>query len=363
MIKIAFIKFGGMAMGGTETVLQTIAANLPKNEFKVDYFYCDAAPYLGSDYKHIDTDPSRVEYVKKNGVNLIKFTVKYKDVRTPTHDWVDTNFWETFTESKYDLIMTGRSGHPEYPFTLINSTPIIDSIHLPGMAENKSNTYKTVLLSQEQKQKWIDAGGAANKAIIIPNPIDIPSVSEDFRKELGLVPHFIFGFHQRPNNEIYSPIPLEAYKEIETNNTAFILLGGGTHYRDQARQLNLKNIHFLESCGDTQVIHKFLNTLDVFAHGRKDGEQCSCAIIEAMSHSLPFVSHTAPSMGHKEQIANSGKVCIDTKDYAATLKKFYTDQDFLKRCKESSRDRYENTYSLNSILQQYIDLYKEAAYG
>ena len=46
MIKIAFIKFGGMAIGGTEKVLQTIAAELPKDQFEVDFFYCDAAPYI-----------------------------------------------------------------------------------------------------------------------------------------------------------------------------------------------------------------------------------------------------------------------------------------------------------------------------
>ena len=80
MIKIAFIKFGGMAIGGTEKVLQTIAAELPKDQFQVDFFYCDAAPYIGSDFKHIDTDPSRVEYVKEHGVNLIKFDVEFKDV-------------------------------------------------------------------------------------------------------------------------------------------------------------------------------------------------------------------------------------------------------------------------------------------
>ena len=33
MIKIAFIKFGGMANGGTEKYLQTIAAHLPTDEF------------------------------------------------------------------------------------------------------------------------------------------------------------------------------------------------------------------------------------------------------------------------------------------------------------------------------------------
>ena len=38
MIKVAFIKFGGMANGGTEKVLQTIASELPKDEFDVDFF-------------------------------------------------------------------------------------------------------------------------------------------------------------------------------------------------------------------------------------------------------------------------------------------------------------------------------------
>ena len=47
MIKVAFIKFGGMANGGTEKVLQTIASELPKDEFDVDFFYCDSAPYIG----------------------------------------------------------------------------------------------------------------------------------------------------------------------------------------------------------------------------------------------------------------------------------------------------------------------------
>ena len=171
MIKIAFIKFAGMANGGTEKYLQTIAAHLPKDQFEVDFFYCDAAPYLGSDYKHLDTDLSRVEYCKSNGVNLKKFNVEFKDLRTPTHDWVNTDFWDHFDEDNYDVIQLGRAGHPEYPFIHINKTPIIDSIHLAGMGEDKSNVYRTILISEEQKLKWIAAGGDPNKSVIIPVPV------------------------------------------------------------------------------------------------------------------------------------------------------------------------------------------------
>ena len=113
--KIAFIKFAGWLL-----VVQKSFTNnrckFTQDKYDIDYFYCDSAPYLGSDFKHIDTDMSRIDYCLKNKVNLIKFNVEYKDVTTPTHDWVNTDFWDYFDESKYDLLITGRGGYKEYPF-------------------------------------------------------------------------------------------------------------------------------------------------------------------------------------------------------------------------------------------------------
>ena len=359
MIKVAFIKFGGMANGGTEKVLQTIAAELPKDKFIVDYFYCDSAPYIGSDFVHPDTDPSRVQYVKDNGVNVIKFDVEFKDLRTATHDWVNTNFWELFNEEKYDVIQTGRSGHPEYPFTLINKTPIVDSIHLSGMAENKHNAVKTVLISKEQRDRWIMSGGPADKAVIIPNPLRIPDVGNfNYREEFGWQDKFIFGLHQRRDNHIFSPIPLEAYDEIEDDNTAFLLLGGSENYQKQAKDLGLKNFKHLPPVGELEPIHKFLNTLDVFAHGRSDGEQCSCAIIEAMSHGLPVISHTAPSMGQLEQIGDAGKVANNYQEYSEVMVDMIDDKNYYNKCAQNSKKRYNEIYKLESIIKKYADIYE-----
>ena len=359
-IKIAFIKFGGMAIGGTEKVLQTIAAELPKEEFEVDYFYCDAAPYIGSDFKHIDTDPSRVQYVKEHGVNTIKFNVEFKDVTKSTHDWINTDFWDYFKEENYDVIQTGRSGHPEYPFHMINKTPIVDSIHLSGMAENKVNSLKTVLISNEQKQRWIASGGPMDRAVTIPNPLKIPDVGDvNYREEFGWQDKFIFGLHQRRDNHIFSPIPLEAYDEIETDDTAFIVLGGSESYQKQAKDLGLKNFKHLPTTGDLELIHKFLNTLDVYAHGRSDGEQCSCAIIEAMSHGLPVISHTAPSMGQLEQIDNAGKVVENYEQYSSVMLDMFNNKKYYDKCASNSIKRYNEVYKLETVIQRYIDIYKE----
>lgn len=354
--KIAFIKFGGMAFGGTEKVLQTIASELPKNRYIVDFFYCDSAPYLGSDYKHIDTDIRRIEYCLDHGVNLIKFNVEYKDVRIPTHDWVNTDFWELFTEDNYDLIVTGRAGHPEYPFNLINKTKIIDTIHLSGMAENKVNVYKTVLISKEQRDRWVGAGGPRKKSVIIPNPVKIIKTNCKYDYENK----FVFGMHQREDDNIFSNIPLEAYKRIESEDTMFILLGGSNNYRNQAEFLGIKNIKFLPTTADTKVIHKFLNSLDVYAHGRKDGEQCSTSIIEAMSHSLPFISHIAPSMGHVEQIKDSGIIAKNVEEYSKGMLKFIKDKNFYEECSKHSISRYNSIYSLDSVIEQYNSLIQEA---
>ena len=360
MIKIAFVKFGGMCIGGTEKYLQTIASHLPKDQFEVDFFYCDAAPYIGSDFKHLDTDASRVKYTKSHGVNLIKFNVGFKDVTKPTHDWVDTNFWDVFNEDDYDVIQTGRSGHPEYPFTMINNTPIVDSVHLSGMAEDKHNVFKTILVSEQQRKKWIAAGGNPSKGITIPVPVEIPKYNnESYRDEFGWKDKFVFGMHQRDDNHIFSPMPLEAYDEIESDDTAFLILGGSANYRKQERDLGLKNVRFLDTASDVELIHKFLNTLDVYAHGRSDGEQCSSSIIEGLSHGLPMISHSAASMGQVEQIGDAGEVVESYKEYADVMRRMIEDSEYYDQCVSNSNSLYNKIYNVESIINRFIEIYKE----
>ena len=359
MIRVAFIKFGGMANGGTEKYLQTIASSLPMDKFTVDFYYCDAAPYIGSDFKHIDTDISRVSYCYGNGVRLIKFKVGFKNVTTPTHDWIDTNFWDVFDEEKYDVIQTGRSGHPEYPFHLINKTPIVDSIHLAGMAERKENVLKTVLISEQQKQRWISAGGDPERAVIIPVPVEVPEYDEEsYREEFNWENKFVFGMHQRDDDNIFSAIPLNACQKIHSNDTAFLILGGSKRYKQQAQELGLQNVQFLDTTSDVQMIHKFLNTLDVYAHGRSDGEQCSSSIIEGLSHSLPVISHTAPSMGQVEQIGDAGKVVTNEEEYAKVMEDLITDTKYYTQCRDTATVRYNTIYNIDSIIQKFIELYE-----
>lgn len=360
-IKIAFIKFGGLALGGTEKHLQILAAYLPRDKFDVTYFYCDSAPYLGSDWIHPDTDPHRLKWMEERGVNLVKFNVEYKDVRTPTHDWVNTDFWELFREEDYDIIQTGRAGHPEYPFTKINNISQVDCISLPNMAESKDNIKKVVLISKDQLDGWKNIHSSEpDKAVEIPllSFLEEENVIGDYRKELSIGEDtVVYGMHQRPDDGIFSPILINSYSEIKDKDVALIILGGSDLYREQAERLGVKNIYFLETSADPNIIHSFLNTLDVYTHARADGETQGCVLVEAMFHGLPIVTHIAPAMGHKDTIGSAGLMSSGLNEYTKNMI-FFTDKSEREKYAKLAIDRYKKAFSLDRVINSYTNIYE-----
>ena len=114
--------------------------------------------------------------------------------------------------------------------------------------------------------------------MITPKPLLSPFLlkkkkilNENYRNEFSLNDNFIFGFHQRTQDEIFSEIPLAAYSKIMSKDTAFLMMGGSKLYNEQAIELKLINFFQLEF-SESNNVEKFLNTLNVFSHGRKDGE-------------------------------------------------------------------------------------------
>ena len=362
-IKVAFIKFGGLCAGGTERFLHAIAGNLPKEEFIVDYYYCDSAPYLGSDWVHPDTDPFRKKYLEDKNVNLIKFDVQFKDVRTPMHDWVGTNLWEVFNEDNYDVIMTGRAGHPEYPFYKITKKPIINILTLIAGVDNQSNVFKSIQISEWAGQRWIEQGGDASRLEIIP-------IFQEFKKapfgnlkeKLNLIDKFIYGFHQRNTEDLFSEVPLLAYKKIQNDNTAFILLGGSSRYREQAKELGLINFISLEHTGDEEEIHSFLESIDVFTHGRNDGETFGAVFTEAMYHKKPCISHKSIANGHIEVIGPGGNVFErnDIDGFSNEMLKLKNDESYYNEKSLSGYNHYFKNFAIDTQLYRIVDILKDA---
>lgn len=360
LIKIAFVKFGGLSAGGTERFIQNMAAYLPKNEYDVTYFYCDAAPYVGSDWQHPDTDPTRKAFLEEHGVKLVKFHVGAKDVTKPHHPWLDTDFFEVFNEEDFDIIQTGRAGHPEFPFTEIHNTTIVDAICLPGLAERKNNVFKSIHISQFQADTWVAAGGEASKVVVIPVFTDVhDGHTDDLREDLGIKPDdCVYGMHQRVDDGIFSEIPLHAYKRIETEGTHFVMMGGSPKYSELAQQLGLKNFKQLPHAADNRSLSKFLRTLDCYAHGRADGETFSLCIAEAMSFGKPIISHVAPAMGHVETIGKAGIVAKNLEEYVDEMTQLQI-TDYRKQQSEIAKSEYDERLSTEVNMKKVIRIYKD----
>lgn len=361
-IRIAFIKYGGLASGGTERMLQNIAANLDKNRFDVDYFYCDSSKYIGSKYKHPNTDANRYEYMVSKGINLVKFYVESRDLYTTKHDWIKTNFFEVFRESDYDLVQIATSGHKEFPFNRITKVPLLEIIALSAGVNNQFNISRTLHICDWSAKKWIKSGGDASRVNIISIPVeDIIQTGLDYKKILNLDDKFVFGFHQRDSDDIYSNIPLDSYKLIENDKTAFVLLGGSSLYKKQAELLDLKNIHFIEESSAPGVIDSFLSVLDVYSHGRKDGEVNSQAMAEAMKFGIPIISHTSlVNNGHIECIGASGTVVESTEEYSQEMSKLMTDRKYFEMRKMESRKRFLLNYEMRGQIKHIETIYESA---
>ena len=358
MHKIAFIKFGGLASAGTEISFQNIAAKLSER-FIVHYYYCDSAPYIGSDWVHPNTSLSRMKFLNETDVLLKKFEIQYKDITKPNHLWVGSNFWDLFDESNYSLIFSTGAGFPEYPFTEIKKTPIINIVTINGGVSNQKNILKTVLISEDSKQRWIKQGGDASRSLIIP-PVreEFKRTNNNLRQKLNLHDKFVFGFHQREDNSIFSEIPLKAYNRVQSNKNYFLLLGGGENYRHQATQLNIENFLQLESSYEFEEIDKFLNTLNVFTHGRKHGETFGLVLTEAMSYGIPLITHKAESNAQTELVQSIGKSYsrYNYISYANEMKKFEKNKEYYALISSKTKNKFKLNYSSEIVFKKYFEL-------
>lgn len=345
MIRIAFVTSDGMGFAGTQKFLQTVAANLPKNEYAVDYYYID------SDKKNVSV--SKIRLLQKSNVNLIPYSVLDKGERYRYCYQRNSTFMSVY-KGNYDVIITGSSGLPEYPLTKIKDTPIIQTIHYVSGIDNQYNIARVVHISNFSKNLWIKKGGDANRCEMTSHPIQIPNYTHiDIRKKFGIADDcFVFGLHQRNDDKIFSDVPLKAYCMIENDHNAFIICGGSKLYREQAKMLNLKNCYFINETDNNDIIYSFLECLNVYAHGRYDGELNSTALAEAMYFGLPIVTHPSPMFnGHLEVIKDNGKVAYSVEEYAKYLKQYETDFPLYSNSSAAAKKMFYDKYDLDNQMK------------
>jgi hypothetical protein len=251
--------------------------------------------------------------------------------------------------------------------------PVVEYLALSAGVDHSPNIALSINLSQWQRRQWGAQGGDLARSEVIYVPAEPPASTDDLRAELGIpADALVAGFHQRAQDEIFSPIPLQAFAEVRAPGRWFVLMGGGPAYRRQAEELGLDNVVFLDHRDERMTDHRgaagrismFLNTLDVFAHGRRDGETFGAVLAEAMMHERPCLSHRSDvANAQPETMGPAGLFAEDAAEYADALGRLLADAGLRAKLAAKARPHAERYYSLATCVGRLEDAYGRVLTG
>jgi glycosyltransferase involved in cell wall biosynthesis len=345
-IRVACIKREGMGAGGSERVLQFMAQALASAGYEVDYFYSDS-----------NVDRSRLRAMENAQLKLNEFHID-SVLDDAYGTWEGSNFWDMFDEENYDIIINSIFCGAEYPYHLLK-IPVIEFINF-GVAVNQSeNVIHTFLPSLFLRKKWIGNGGFISTSSVMPVPVEAGCSEVDLREELAIPESAIVaGFHGRISDYTYSDIPLAAFAMVNQPDVYFLIMGLSDKYKKQAKNLGLTNVRFIEHSADPTRISSFLRTLDVFAHGRYDGETYGSIFAEALMHNLPCMSHSSSFDNAQQETMGPHGCFVDGVDeYAEVLAKLLGREDARNALSRGAVDFAKANYSFESVSKDFLSAF------
>ena len=124
--------------------------------------------------------------------------------------------------------------------------------------------------------------------------------------------------------------------------------------------MGLKSVYFIDATDSNDIIYSFLDSLDVYAHGRYDGELNSTALAEAMYFGLPIITHPSEIYnGQLEVIDGNGFVADTYEEYAKKMKLLMQDKKVYRSCADGSRKMFLKKYEPNEQISKLMDIFDD----
>ena len=259
------------------------------------------------------------------------------------------------------------AGIPEFPFVkeIKEHTKHFVSTSVFGDQDDTIDISKVIYVSKHVQ--WMAGHQDSENHHVVRNPIEAPYSTENLREELEIpADAFVFGRIGRDDENIYDPINLQSYAQVENEHTFFVLVNPSSRCRADIRDLNIKHARFIERTTSETRLSQFYNTIDVLAHARKDGECNPSNCWEAMAHGKPVISHYAnPFNGHIEVIRDCGFVVLndDVDEYARIMKKFIDKEIDYFILSENCINNWKKTCTPDIVGNIQLEIYKELLNG
>jgi glycosyltransferase involved in cell wall biosynthesis len=294
----------------------------------------------------LHTNPSRFDDYLKLNVNMVEF-----------------NNVNELNNYDIDILHTHRSGNdnwflPNFEQTNFKFKIIETNFHGYNKTKSDLRVYPSFGLTQKLEPCNIPYE-------IVPNPIMVPLTKENLKKELNLENKFVYGRIARPDSNIYTDINLQAYKKIETENTFFLYVAPNNKAIEDAKNLGIKNILFINPSSDELYVSKLYNTFDVMCHSNVLGETFGNTIAESMIHGKPVISHIGNGswcQAHEELFGELSELYIKNdiiNEYSKKMLLLKNDENYYKDCSNYFKTRAIKNYDYIEVSKKYYEIYKK----
>ncbi|MCD6460110.1 glycosyltransferase [bacterium] len=357
-----------LEIGGAEKLAYDISKNFDP-DFKFSFFCLDGLGYLSG-------------AIRKKGGNTYCFGRK---------DGLDfsliKNFAKLLTDKKVDIVHAHQ--YTPYFYSVLASffskrKPAVifteHGRHQPDKVRPKRVVFNKILqfftnkytgVAKFSKDSLVQFEKISKKRIeVIYNGIDLEKFPEKFskseiRKKLG------FNLNDKLIGIIARLDPIKDHKSLieavsiikdKFSNCKLLIVGDGPmreHLEKQTEKLNLKkNIVFLGMRTDVPDI---LMALDIFVLP-SIMEAASVTLLEAMSASLPVIASNA---GGNKEIVVDGVTGIlvepqNPDQIAGALERLFTDKTSAENMGLAGRQRVEQNFTFDKMIEQYKNLYLES---
>jgi len=329
--------------GADKCALNLVKGLLALNEdIEITVFY---NKYSHPRQDELFTNPSRFQDYTQLPIKLIEFS-----------DVSELNQYDI------DILNTHRSGDDNWFLPNFESTDFkfkVVETNFHGYNQTKSDfrIYPSEAILNHLKPCSIPY-------TIIPNPIYKKMTDENFKREYGIENKFVYGRIARPDGNIYLNTNLAAYKQIESEDTVFVYVAPNAMARTDAKNLEIKNIIFVDPTSDEFTVSKLYNTFDVLCHSNLLGETFGNTIAEAMIHGKPVITHVGRvswPQAHRELVGDKTELFITediTNKYANLMRQLKDDKAYYNEISNYLKTRADNLYNYVSVSRKYLELYK-----
>jgi len=359
MINISVVMYGGLSYGGAHKQIIRLICLLDKERFNITYFWCAPGRDKGSTFQWPDMDYSNITRMERSGITVIEFFASGRDIRSRYHKWLDTDFMKKYYSVKTDIILTAKSGHPEYPFILLNK-PIVE-YNIFGLNDSTPSLAFSALSSEWVYNLWQSKSGNKRGRVIYPGvPETIKNVG--LREAHGMNhSKVVLGFHQRADDNIYGEHALRAAaiaKKSVQKDISVVVMGGSDKYKELAKLLCL-DVAFIPVTKEWADISNFLSTLDIYVHSGGAGETLCIAIQEAMMHGLPVITMEIPEKANGQigTLGDCGIVTRNIEEYADAIRQLSDNVDARRALGKRARAYAIKNYSLKAWKEEFESVF------